>query len=75
MEESDQWKEPMVPTEREAEWALEPDWMLWREEKSLTTAVNQTSIHQLSPLCSLVSTVIRLSKCSTIICLGLNGKR
>lgn len=74
MEESDQWKEPMEPTEQEAEWVLEPDWMFWRGEKSLTTAVNQTSIHQLLPDCSLVTILIRLSKLSTIICLGLSGK-
>jgi len=35
-----------VPIEQEDGWVLEPEWMLWREEKSLAPARNQTMIPQ-----------------------------
>jgi len=35
-----------IPTEQEDGWVLEPEWMLWREEKSLAPPRNQTMIPQ-----------------------------
>jgi hypothetical protein len=39
-------KESTVPTEQEAGWASELVWMLWRIEKPLAPARNQTPIPQ-----------------------------
>jgi hypothetical protein len=39
-----QLKVIQVSIEQEAHWASEPDWMLWREEKSLALHRNQTMI-------------------------------
>jgi hypothetical protein len=35
-----------VPIEQEDGWVLEPEWMLWREEKSFALPRNQTMIPQ-----------------------------
>jgi hypothetical protein len=35
-----------VPIEQEDGWVLEPEWMLWREEKPLVPPRNQTMIPQ-----------------------------
>jgi hypothetical protein len=66
-------KEPLVPTDYETGWALEPYWMLSKGEKSLTPTGNQTTIFQSSSLQPTYYLTI-LSKLSINTCLGLIGK-
>jgi len=49
---------PLISTEQEAGWTLEPTWRFWRRKKSLASARIQTPDH---PDCSLVTILTNLT--------------